>query len=281
MFNPFCQLTLQVEVTTACNLDCKICMRRGLNRPEKFLSIGDFKKILGSGRFRYVGLHGWGEPLLAPDLFDMVSYAESRGISTNLTNNGTIIQRHLNEVFASGLREIAFGVYDRDLFQRVLPHIEEFVAEKRKRDSKRPKSYLDITIYQGNAGQVPELLKSAAEIGIDAVILHRLFNVYAVNPEEQGLSEIDEDRLFKEARQVARDIGIELYLPPRHSFPCRIVKYSIFVNVDGKVTPCTYLPETCVGDALKEGVAETMRSRAYREFVKNMKLHPICSRCRW
>ena len=281
MLNPFRYLTLQVEVTTACNLNCKICLRRGLGRPDEFLPLGDFKKILDSGSFRYVGLHGWGEPLLNPDLFEMVRYAESRGVSTNLTANGTLIRKHLNEIFRSGLREIAFGVYDEGLFRKVLPQIEEFVAEKRKRRSKGPKTYLDITIYQGNADQITELVRLAGEVGTDAVILHRLFNVYGVDSEEKCLSEGDEEELLREVRQVARAMKLELYLPPKHSWPCRIVRHSIFVTVDGKVTPCTYLPALYLGDALKEGVARVMHSEAYREFVRNMKQHPICSKCRW
>jgi MoaA/NifB/PqqE/SkfB family radical SAM enzyme len=140
MLNPFRYLTLQVEATTVCNLNCEICLRKELGRPDKSLPLGDFKRILGSGSFRYVGLHGWGEPLLNPDLFEMVRYAESRGVSTNLTTNGTPIHKHSNEIFRSGLMEIAFGVYDEGLFRKVLPQIEEFVAEKRKRRSKRPKT---------------------------------------------------------------------------------------------------------------------------------------------
>jgi MoaA/NifB/PqqE/SkfB family radical SAM enzyme len=211
----------------------------------------------------------------------MVRYAESRGVSTNLTANGTLIRKHLNEIFRSGLREIAFGVYDEGLFRKVLPQIEEFVAEKRKRRSKGPKTYLDITIYQGNADQIPEMVRLAGEIGIDALILHRLFNIYGVDPGGKCLSEADEEELLREVRQVARAMKLELYLPPKHSWPCRIVKHSIFVTVDGKVTPCTYLPALYLGDALNEGVARVMHSEAYREFVKNMKQHHICSKCRW
>jgi MoaA/NifB/PqqE/SkfB family radical SAM enzyme len=275
-------LTLQIEVTTSCNLDCKICMRHYLERPASSLSLDDFKKVLASGNFRYVGLHGWGEPMLNRQLFEMIGYAESSGVSTNLTTNGTLIGDKIDDVFASGLREIAFGIYDRELFLKSLPRIKELVREKNRRRSKIPKTYLDITIYKENLAQIPELVgELAPEAAVDAVILHRLFNVHKVDPSLEYISVEEEDELFDKVRRLARTLKLEIYLPPKHSFPCRIVKRSIFVTAEGKVTPCCFLPEFYVGNAFEEGIQKSLRSKAYTEFVRNMKKHPICSQCRW
>ena len=274
-------LTLQIEPTRRCNLSCKICLRRNLNESDSSLSLDHFKEVLESGNFRYVGLHGWGEPMLNPQLFEMIRYAESRGISTNITSSGTLIRENIDNIFDSGLREIAFGVYDKKLLLRVLPRIEEFLWEKRRRGSKRPKAYLDITIYKDNLAQILDVVRLASELQVDAVILHRLFNLHKVDPGIECLSAEDEEGLFAEVKRLARKSRLELYLPPKHALPCRVVKRSIFVTVEGKVTPCCYLPEFYLGDALNEGVGEIMRSKAYRDFVKNMKNHPICSKCRW
>ena len=274
-------LTLQIEPTSACNLDCQICMRRNLERPIAFLSFDNFKKILNSGNFRYVGLHGWGEPLLNQQLFEMVRYAESKGVSTNLTTNGTLVRENTDNILSSGLREIAFGIYDKELFSRSLPQIEELIVERDKRHSKIPKTYLDITIYQGNLSQILSLIKLASEIRIDSVILHRLFNIYKVDSSAKCLSNGEENELFTQVKELVKKLKLRVYLPPKHSFPCRIVKRSIFVTVEGEVTPCCYLPEFSLGNAMEQGVREIMRSEAYAEFVKNMKNHPICSKCQW
>ena len=281
-FSLFRCLTLQVEPTGACNLDCKICMRRNLERPVSSLSFDNFKRILDSGSFHYVGLHGWGEPLLNQQLFDMIKHAESKGVSTNLTTNGTLVEENIDSIFSSGLREIAFGVYDKELFlAHSLPQIRELIKEKKRHGFKHPKTYLDITIYQENVSQIPGLVKLASELQIDAVIVHRLFNVYKVDPALNYLSIEEEEKVFTEVRELARTLKLELYLPPKHSFPCRIVRRSIFVTVQGEVTPCCFLPELSLGNALERGVAEIMRSKAYIDFVKNMKKHPICSKCQW
>jgi len=256
-------------------------MRRNLQRPITSLPFDNFKKVLDSGNFRYVGLHGWGEPLLNQQLFEMVKYAESKGVSTNLTTNGTLVRENIDKIFSSGLREIAFGIYDRQLFTQCLPQISDLTTEKKRCHSKIPKTYLDITIYKDNLAQIPDLVGLAPELSVDAVILHRLFNVHKVDPSIEYISAGEEDELFNEVRRLARELKLELYLPPKHSFPCRIVKRSIFVTVDGEVTPCCFLPEFYLGNALEEGVGKVMRSKAYAEFVKNMKQHPICSKCQW
>ena len=254
-------------------------MRGNLNDKESILSLEGFKKILKSGNFRHAGLHGWGEPLLNPRLFEMVEYAESEGIYTNLTTNGTLIGENIDRVFSSGLREIAFGVYDKQLFGSILPRIKELIKEKKKRELKVPGIYMDITIYKENLDRIPDFLAHAAESGVDAVILHRLFNVYKVDPAMEYISVKEEKGLFKELKREARNRNLKLYLPPGHSLPCRVVKRSIFVTAGGKVAPCCFLPEFYLGDALREGVKKVMSSKRYAGFVKSMTKHPICSRC--
>ena len=274
-------LTLQIEPTHRCNLNCKICMRRNLDVPESPLSLGDFKKVLRSGNFRYVGLHGWGEPLLNPQLFQMVEYAESEGVYTNLTTNGTLIEENIDKIFSSGLRGIAFGIYRKELLLTILPQIESLIRERNKQGLEIPKIYMDITIYKENVNQIPDLVKLAHELGIDAAVLHRLFNAYKVDPSVEYISIEEEKELFREVKRLARQWNLRLYLPRKHSLPCEVVKRSIFVTVEGKVTPCCFLPQFHVGDAFNEGITEVMHSEAYTNFVRAMKRHPVCNKCRW
>ncbi len=248
---------------------------------DSTLSLDDFKKILKSRYFRYAGMHGWGEPLLNPHLFQMIEYAESERVYTNLTTNGTLIGEHIDMVFGSGLREIAFGVYDNHLLGSILPQIKELIREREKQGFKIPRVYMDITVYKGNLDRIFDLLALAAEAEVDAVILHRLFNVYNVDPTVEYISVKEEKALFINVKRLTRKRGLELYLPQRHSLPCKVVRQCVFVTAEGKVTPCCFLPEMYLGDALKEGVKKIIRSKRYADFVKTMREHPICSKCRW
>lgn len=245
------------------------------------LSFEDFKRILNSGIFRFVGLHGWGEPLLNPRLFEMVAYAESKGVHTNLTTNGTLIGEKIDRVFDSGLRQIAFGVYREDRIPVILPHVKELVRERGRHGLRRPEIHMDITIFRETLDRIPALIEAASESGFDAVILHKIFNAYS--PEALGamsyISDKEEKELFARAKRSAKQRGLRLYLPPKSTLPCRAVKDCIFVTAEGKVAPCCFLPEYVLGDALAQGIEAVLLSGEYMNFVKTMDKNPVCNRC--
>ncbi len=279
-------LTLQIEPARACNLNCSICIRPNIKSPQNlFLFLENFQKIcdaaVSSKVFRYVGLHGWGEPLLNSQLFDMVRYAEAKGLETNLTTNGRLLGERMEEIFASGLRQIAFGVYNLRLLREIVPAIAELIKIRNRRGLKIPKTYLDITICKESLQHIQNFIQIAHEIGMDAIILHRLFNVYKIDPAIEYISPDEEKRLFEEVKKTAKKRGIEIYLPVRHSYPCKVVRYSIFVTVDGEITPCCFLPEYHLGNALKMELEEVLATESYSNFVAEMAKHPICGRCSW
>ena len=305
---------MQIEPTRRCNLNCKICIRPNLNESTASLSLKDFRKVLDSSNFRHVALHGWGEPLLNPELFQMVKYAESKGVSTELTTNATLLQRNIGRIFGSGLSSIAFGIHNKENLPVVIPPIRKLIAQRNSERARKPEIYTDIVIYRGNQNQIADLIEAAAELNVDTVVLHRVFNpatsfldfaskcsesifgetypvnvksnhlssrvnIYKVDTDVGYISVQEEKVLFVKVKKLARKLKVKLYLPPEPSIPCRAVKHSIFVTCKGKVTPCPYLAEFYVGDALNGGVREVVDSQPYRSFVKNMKEHPACSKC--
>ena len=272
---------LQIEISRACNLDCRICMRKNLESNTGFMSFDEFKKILGSYNFREVALHGWGEPLLNTEIFQMIEHAKRQGIKTSLTTNATLVGKNIGNILDSGLDSIAFGYYDMDILKKSIENVGELITAKKKRDSKSQlKTYMDITIYKDNTEEIFEVIREGRAIGVDAAILHRLFNVYNVDKGFENLSKKAEEELFKKIKEIERELKFKIYLPKKHALPCRIVKYTVFVTFNGKVTPCCFLPEVYIGDA-EAGVGNVLRSKEYRNFVANMKNHAVCSKCVW
>jgi len=78
-------------------------MREDLKETNTLLAFKDYRQILDSYNFKHVALHGWGEPLLNLELFQMVKYAESKKVSTELTTNATLLQRNIEKIFAKGI----------------------------------------------------------------------------------------------------------------------------------------------------------------------------------
>ncbi|MCK4541199.1 MAG: radical SAM protein [Spirochaetales bacterium] len=275
----FPQTTLQIEPTRRCNLNCKICIRPNLNELTASLSLEDFGKALDSSNLRHVALHGWGEPLLNPVLFQMVKYAESQGVSTELTTNATLLKTRIEEIFSSGLSTIAFGLHKKENLSVVMPQIQELITRRNRENLSKPKAYVDIVIYRENQDEITGLIKASAELNVDGVVLHRVFNVYKADREVEYISVQEEKELFLKVKRLAKELNIKLHLPPEPSIPCKAVKHSVFVTCKMKVTPCPYLSEVYVGDVRNGGIVQIIHSNRYINFIKNMDKHPMCTRC--
>jgi len=264
---------LQVESTNDCFMNCKPCMRKYLERPVGYIDFEDFKKLPLSS-FKEVCLHGWGEPLLHPKIFDLVRHVKSLGIKASMGTNGFLVDKYIDEIFNSGLDEISFGIYTFNGREKAIDNLELLIKEKRERNSKIT-IFVDITIFKDNLEEIPKLVKSFVDMGVDGIVLHRLFNVYKVDPSVEYISKKDEKNLFKEVKKIG---GKKVYLPTKHIKPCRIVMYTMFVTWDCKQCPCVYLSEEYIGDARTD--YETMVSR-HIKFISGMKKHEVCRFCFW
>ena len=254
-------------------------MRKNLESNTGFMPFDNFKWIVDSYNFREVALHGWGEPLLNREIFQMIEYAKKRGVRTSLTTNGTLVGDNIDNILNSGLDDIAFGFYDMNILMKSMDNVIELIREKKKEKSTL-RTFFDITLYKGNVDEVFEVIRKANEIGADAAVLHRLFNTYNVNKEFESLSKKEEEELFDKVKALEKESNFKIYLPKKHTLPCRVVKSTIFVTYDGRVTPCCFLPEFYVGD-IEEGMRNIFRSKEYGNFLVNMKIHSVCSKCIW
>src|SRR5690242_5901992 len=88
---------LQVEVSGACNLRCRMCLVRyapAVGRKEGALSFEDFLALVDAApQLERLTLQGLGEPLLSPHLLAMIEHAAGRGIHVGFNTNGVLLTR--------------------------------------------------------------------------------------------------------------------------------------------------------------------------------------------
>jgi MoaA/NifB/PqqE/SkfB family radical SAM enzyme len=115
---------LFIEITNACNFKCTWCpddvmdRRRGFMKKEKVFRV--LEEVAGKrswlGPLYPVKLHQMGEPMLHPDLAEIVAYAESRGVGIELnTNCGLITEEKVDGLYRAGLTNLILSYQTPDL----------------------------------------------------------------------------------------------------------------------------------------------------------------------
>jgi MoaA/NifB/PqqE/SkfB family radical SAM enzyme len=131
-------LQCSLYVTDRCNLDCAYCTEYDNSRPHPRLE--DLKKWirkireLGTMRIALVG----GEPLVHPNIVEVVRYCRELGFATSLTTNGFLLTRRLlAELEDAGLQVMQISVdrmtpspITKKSFKTILPKLDYFDNSK-------------------------------------------------------------------------------------------------------------------------------------------------------
>jgi putative metalloenzyme radical SAM/SPASM domain maturase len=219
---------LLVEVTSRCNLDCEMCLRRSLQEDTGDMALSLYKGLepvfTGLQKLTIIGL---GEPLLHPHIVDMVKIAKKHlpvEGGMNFITNGTLIHDGLIEEFIeSGLdslvvsldsvssrayEEIRIGARFGDL-TRTLSRLQKI---KKDRRAEKPEIGLEWVMMKDNVKEMLSLLEMAERYGVNTVIVNNL-----LPPSEALKDEIVYDfhsernvSLFKETKSRADQSGLDL-----------------------------------------------------------------------
>lgn len=104
---------IHVAITAHCNQRCLGCrygrdFMAGEQLPFAVVrDMLDDAARLGIWRVRYYG----GEPLLHRDLARMVAHGTTLGLDQYVTTNAVRLERHIDELYAAGLRQLTVGFY--------------------------------------------------------------------------------------------------------------------------------------------------------------------------
>ena len=90
-----------IEITNRCNLACDFC--HGTKRPLGTMPPEDFRRIAEKlrGETSYLYLHVLGEPLLHPQLKELLAIAGELGFRVCLVTNGTLLHKRREELLAA------------------------------------------------------------------------------------------------------------------------------------------------------------------------------------
>ena len=92
---------LYIEITTACNLDCQMCVRRSWDEPIGHMAVDTFHSLMvdlsNLSRPPTIHLSGYGEPMSHPQFLELVQLAKATGGSVEVTTNGMLLDKEMAE----------------------------------------------------------------------------------------------------------------------------------------------------------------------------------------
>jgi radical SAM protein with 4Fe4S-binding SPASM domain len=228
----------------------------------------------------YIYLHVLGEPLLHPQLDEILTIAEAAGLNINITTNGGLLERKRTILLNHSIRQINISLHDAEeniateKWENYLNSVLNFAIEA------APKTYINLRLWNTtNESSATFNSFCKSEIAEN-------FNL--------EISELDEKIIGKGMKLAEHTF---LQVAPRFQWPdeknektqtrktCYALRDHIAVLVDGQVVPCCLDADASMklGNIFEEELADilaTSRAKSIKEgFEQRKVVEPLCATC--
>lgn len=297
---------LYLETTNRCDSKCQTCIRTftTLEQPAD-LTLERVRAIVEQfPTLDRVLLHGIGEPLLNPEIFDIVAYLKKR-VPAVLFNSDAIglTRARAVRLIESGLDEYRVSMDAStaatfrklrgvDCFERVKANVGRLVTLQRELGRTTPRVSLWFTASRANVEELPAFVQLAADLAVGEVYVQRLvFNGLGLATDANALHgrlREREQALLTDAETVATRHGITMRASgltnplaslqgggdtARHWAGCQRPWTLAYVTANGNVLPCCISPwvardyrELILGEAFEQPFERIWDGERYQRF---------------
>jgi MoaA/NifB/PqqE/SkfB family radical SAM enzyme len=297
---------VSIEVTNLCTGSCQLCPvgQRRFSRPFGKMPLERFKYVIDhiSSFTRYAELYNWGDPILHPSIYDMISYAANKKIYTVISSTlrrfrteeaERLIKSGLNVLSVSlhGLSENTYGDYQplysnsAMSYQEALHKVQVLVSAKRILRSTNPIIVIKSIVTRSNEHEIPRLPELSKSLGVDYKLAKASLNLRFL-PYDHNMKarSVNEEFLCKERMDIIKrwlplnDQYIHPYyiytrnhnghLPNSNHkwFNCIEPWYKVYICWDGDVNLCcgSYDPQHSVGNIFEQSLHSIWNNVLYR-----------------
>lgn len=268
-----------IEITNSCNLNCEFC--RNTDRKKEFMSISDFERVIKQVKkyTKLVCLHIKGEPLLYPNLKQILDIIEDNDLKVNITTNGTLINNKIDDLLNSNaVRQINISLHscienENINIEKYMNNVFECVNKVKHKiiisyrlwnlesltDNSENKEVIDLLAKKYNIENLRKLLIKNEWIKLDD-------NVFLNQDTKFIWPNLNEKILLEEGR-------------------CLALKEQFGILVDGTVVPCCIDSEGEIklGNVFEENLEHILNSSYTKEilscFEKRIIKEELCKRC--
>lgn len=292
------------EITPRCNSDCLYCYnvwKENEKYPPGELNLASikilFKKILVEIKPKFIILSG-GEPLLRPDIFDIVHFLNELGNRVGIATNGTLLdEEKIHRLTKSGIRyfEISLNSANQKTYSQLsgnnqLKRVRGAILSVKK--FKIPLT-VSFTITKLNYTDIADVIDLCFAFSVDSIALNRFVpggaGLKKIGTLQVSRQELETTLQIADQKSVQYNIPVNITIPieqceidhkkyPHLNFgTCGCGKYKWVIDPLGNLRTCEQNPKI-LGSLFNKSFSELSNLDEVKTFrKKNAKL--ICNQC--
>jgi len=298
------------EVTAACNLRCKHCHARGGKPyPDELDTEGAkdvIRKLAEVPEFRVLVFTG-GEPLVRPDIYELISYAKSLGFSVVLATNATLITKSVAKKLRElGVEGIAASIdfvkpEHHDEYRGVPGAFQRAIEGIKNAASEGLYIHINVTLSKLNLDQLEDLMRLSDRLGAYVVFLYQLLP-FGRGEELKNLLLTREEflQVMERVKKIQREVKpviVPVGLPEYFAYllkdsplfkiyspffkGCSAGSGMFYIKPNGDVWPCAFVPIKA-GNLREQSALEIWRnSPVFRALRDRSNLRGPCATCKY
>jgi len=265
---------IYIEITNCCNLSCSFCSIN--DREKKMMSLEEFETILKKidNYTDYIYLHVKGEPLLHPNLNEILRLCIKYNKQVNITTNGTLLKQRKDILKNNCIRQLNISLHSENEKEHYLDEIFDVVEQL---SEEKAIVYRFWTLNNLNFN------KKSTEI------VEKIIDKYSLSPEivnkiysDENIKIKDNIYISKDNQFIWPDLTNDYYQQEGY---CHALKSHIAILVDGTVIPCCLDSDGIInlGNIFKEDLQYILnkeRTKNIRENFNNRRaVEELCKHC--
>lgn len=244
-----------IEITNSCNMKCKHCMNGSSQNANQGFERDDILRLideLHENKTEEIYISG-GEPLLYPYIDEVILHANSLGIKVTLATNALEIPNHLDSI-KKGVQLVSISLdgigKTHDNFRGVSGAFDNCVKMFKLLKENNVKTRISAMIWKENTQELEDMISLAKSCGVSKVNLAFLVPEGRAKTDDTIKLPIDKYKEMIEIVENLRekyktnDFDIEIRrknILDKNSMDCPGGKNLIHINVNGKVSPCSWI----------------------------------------
>ena len=252
---------IYIEITNKCNLNCKFCAKD--HRKKEFMNKENFEKVIENIKqyTEYVYLHVKGEPLLHPNINELIELAYENKLNVNITTNGYL----MDNLKSKKIRQINYSIQSG----RNIEEIKEIIW-KLKKYVQDTNIYLSLRLWTKDSKENVKMKKFLKE-------------EFKIEEELKDKSTIAKN-IFLSIEEEFIWPDLENEIMQNKGF-CYGLQDHIGILVDGTVIPCCldHKADIKLGNIFEQNIEEILNNKKVSEMINGFKdgklKQELCRKC--